>query len=242
MIAGILLLLVAGGGTAAALWRAGFFTPAAAPVSRAGMVACPALARSVASYAAISREDLIDPQTRQLNVVWVPERAAADVLRDMSLIIGRVAQRDKTAGSVLTERDFFPKGTRPGLAAGVPPGKRAVSVAVERVDGLELLRQGDTFDLVASLPPVKDELDTNVEYAALLGGIKPPDTRAGRLARQTGVKPLVRRGTMVALTQGKTTSTSGQQGLTVAPARDRERVPPRASSPRSRSIPMRSLR
>ncbi|MFV0444248.1 MAG: hypothetical protein ACK5Q5_11825 [Planctomycetaceae bacterium] len=222
LLGGVLLSGSLGGATAAALWGAGVFEPAVTTVSREGMVACPALARPVASYSAITREDLIDPQTRQLRVTWIPEAASKDVvLRDLNQIVGRVARRDKTTGSVLSDNDFFPKGTRPGIAAGIPPGKRAVSVAVEKIEGLELLRQGDTFDLVAALPPIKDSTETNVEYAALMGGIKPPDTRAGRLARQTGVKPLVHGGTMVALSQGKTTSTSGQQGLVVTPAGNR---------------------
>lgn len=200
--------------TGAGLWAAGIFDSAsAATVSRKGQIACPALAREVATYEKISRQDLINPQTGQLNVVWLPEAAGKSALRDVAQIMGRVVSRDKSAGSVLTEADFFAKGTRPGIAAGVPPGKVAMSVPVERIAGLNLLQRQDTFDVVASLPAQDRQAGSNIEYAVLLGGIKPPDTRAGQLARQTGVRTLVQRGTMVALTRGTKTSTTGAAGL-----------------------------
>jgi Flp pilus assembly protein CpaB len=211
-----LLFLAGAGGT---LWALGYFRPV--PVNRDGQVAFPALARSVKAFEVISREDVINPESKQLNVVWFPEsQASPSMLRDLGEIVGRVLARDKQPGYVLTEADFLPKGTRPGLTAGIPPGKRAVTILVERVPGLELLRQGDAFDLMAVLPPRKEAL-SNVEQAVLLGGVKPPDTRAGQLARQTGVKPLVVAGAMVALTQGKSQSTGGAQGLTVLAAGSR---------------------
>ena len=211
LVIGIVFLM---GMAGAGLWAAGVFDSAsAATVSRKGQIACPALAREVATYEKISRQDLINPQTGQLNVMWLPESAGKSALRDVSQIMGRVLSRDKSAGSVLTEADFFPRGTRPGIAAGVPPGKVAMSVPVERIAGLNLLQRQDTFDVVASLPAGDRRSDSNIEYAVLLGGIKPPDTRAGQLARQTGVRTLVQRGTMVALTRGTKTSTTGAAGL-----------------------------
>jgi len=200
--------------TGAGLWAAGVFESAsAAPPSREGQIACPALAREVPTYSKVTRDDLINPRTGQLNVIWLPQAAGESALRDVSQIMGRVLSRDKSAGSVLTEADFFAKGTRPGIAAGVPPGKVAMSVPVERIAGLDLLQRQDAFDIVASLPAQERQTVSNIEYAVLLGGIKPPDTRAGQLARQTGVRTLVQRGTMVALTRGTKTSTTGAAGL-----------------------------
>ncbi|MHC4878586.1 MAG: CpaB family protein [Planctomycetota bacterium] len=200
--------------TGVGLWAAGVFGPAeAAPTSREGQIACPALARDVPTYSKVTRADLLNPRTGQLNVVWLPQAASDAALRDVSQIMGRVVSRDKSSGSVLTEADFFPKGTRPGIAAGVPLGKVAMSVPVEKIAGLNLLQRKDTFDIVASLPAQDRQSDSNIEYAVLLGGIKPPDTRAGQLARQTGVRTLVQRGTMVALTRGTKTSTTGAAGL-----------------------------
>ncbi|QDT35400.1 hypothetical protein [Thalassoglobus polymorphus] len=221
----VLFLLLLGGGITGTLFATGFFD-SKTTISREGQIAFPTLARPVSAYASISREDLLHPQTRQLNVTWIPEAQVSPVmLRDLGKIIGRVVKRDKQPGYILTERDFMPAGTRPGISAGIPPGKRSVAVKVNDVPGMELLRQGDLFDLIAVLPS-RDEPDSNIEQAALLGGIKPPDTRSGQLARQTGIKPLVIAGTMVAITQGKSQSTGGSQGLVVTPAGSRNKTTP----------------
>lgn len=223
LLPGAVLLLIAGG-IGGTLWATGFFEQRATPISREGQLAFPALARPVRAYDAVHRDDLINPQTGQLNVVWIAEeQASSAMLRDLSQIIGRVVTRDKQAGFVLSERDFFPKGTRPGIAAGIPPGKRSVTVKIADIPGLELLHQGDEFDLLAVLPD-RDEVDSNIEQAALLGGIKPPDTRSGQLARQTGIKPLVIGGTMVAITQGNSRSTDGAEGLVVSPSGSRKKT------------------
>lgn len=217
---GLFGLLVLGGLGAGGLYAAGYFDVESGP-SRDGQLACPAIVRPVNAYSAITRNDLINPQTGQLHVVWLPEATANVVLRDLLKIIGRVAKRDKEAGMALTESDFFPAGTRPGLAAGIPPGMRAVSIETNEIEGLSLLRMGDRFDLFAALPSDPD-IVPETEYAVLLGGIKPADTRAGQLAKQTGVRTLVRGGQMIALTRGTTRSTEGQQGL-VVPANQRSR-------------------
>ena len=196
------------------LWAGGYLGPGSpATESRVGQIAVPALVRDVPAYSKITRADLINPQTGRYHFVWLSEASGESVLKDISKINHRVVSRDKTAGSALTEADFFPKGTRPGIAAGVPLGKVAMSVPVEQVAGLNLLQRQDSFDIVASLPAQDRQLESNIENAVLLGGIKPPDTRAGQLARQTGVRKLVTRGIMVALTQGAKTSTTGAAGL-----------------------------
>lgn len=221
LIIPILVLLLLSVGVGATLWGVGFFDKENKPVSREGQIACPGLARPVRAYDAITRADLINPQTGQLNVIWLPEEQASEaMLRDLAKIIGRVVSRDKQAGYILTERDLLPVGTRPGISAGIPPGKRSVTVDVKDVPGLDLLRQGDVFDLMAVLPQ-QDKPESNIEQAALLGGIKPPDTRSGQLSKRTGIMPLVIGGTMVAITQGSSRSTDGTEGLTVPPSGSR---------------------
>jgi Flp pilus assembly protein CpaB len=63
-------------------------------------------------------------------------------------VLGRVLRHDKPAGMMFVEKDFYPKGTRPGPTAGVPPGKRALRLKASAVPGLHGLRQGDRFDIV----------------------------------------------------------------------------------------------
>ena len=217
----IVLLMLVAGGIFVTLFATGFFTAQKKSISREGQVACPALVRPVRAYDVITSADLINPQTKQLNIIWIPKtQVSSAILRDLGEIIGRVVSRDKSAGFALTENDFLPKGTRPGVSAGIPPGKRSLTVSVKGISGMELLRQGDMFDLMAVLPSRKDP-ESNIEQAALLGGVKPPDTRSGQLARQTGIKPLVIGGTMVAITQGASQSTKGAGELVVTPGGSR---------------------
>lgn len=212
----VVLVLAAVGTT---LWAAGWFDRSVTSPSRAGMVAFPVPSKPIPAYTAITREYLENPQTRELSLLWVYEdQTSPAMLRDLGQILGRVVGRDRAPGLVFTEADFLPKGTRPGITAGIPPGKRSLTVSADQIRGLEHLRRGDHFDLFAALPSRNPAAPIEgIEVARLLGGIKPPDTRGGQLSRQTGVKLLVSDGTMVALTNGTQTSTQGRQGLVVSP-------------------------
>ncbi|QDV12602.1 SAF domain protein [Rosistilla oblonga] len=206
----------------AVAWTLGYFDVAAkakvAKVDRTGQLAFPAIAHPMKAHEAVTRDDFINPQTKQLNVVWLPEATAEVVSRKMSDLIGRVLRRDKQAGMVLSEADFYEKGTRPGLVAGIPAGKFAMSIPASGIAGLDQLRGGDRFDLLVSLPMQEGEnLIANSEPAALFGGIKPPSLRVGQLSRRHGVKHLVTDGMLVTLFSGKERSTSGPSGLTVTP-------------------------
>ena len=152
-------------------------------------------------------------------MVWLPEATKEVASRSVGDLIGRVLRRDKTAGMVLTERDFLPEGTKPGFSAGIPPGKFAITIPTEKIPGLAQLRHGDRFDFMVSLTNSDgDQAISNSEPAALFGGIKPPSLRVSQLSRQHGVKRLVTGGQLIALTQGKTQSTTGANGLTVKPS------------------------
>ncbi|MCP4888066.1 MAG: hypothetical protein GY904_15805, partial [Planctomycetaceae bacterium] len=172
----------------------------------------------VSAFEKISREHLIDPKTGQLNVAWLPENTEKVASRDLGDIMGRVLGRDKNAGSVLTEADFLPKGTKPGVTAGIPPGKFAVTVPASGIPGLEQLRNGDRFDLMIALTGQAGDnaSNGNTEPAAVFGGIKPPSLRVSQLSRQHGVKRLVTGGQLVALLQGNQQSTKGSRGLASA--------------------------
>jgi Flp pilus assembly protein CpaB len=116
------------------------------------MVAVPIAAMRIPNYTKISRDHLWDATNQRFAVVYVPPEAVAkDMLVNRSDILGRVLNHEKQAGYVFTEADFFEKGTREGIVAGVPPGKRAIRVEASKVEGLYGLQPGDRFDLVASL-------------------------------------------------------------------------------------------
>lgn len=116
-----------------------------------GMVAIPLSARTIRAYSAVTRDDLLVPKSLQWNVTWVaPENLPAEVIRNQADIIERVMKHEKPGGYAFTEADFLPKGTRPGLVAGIPPGMRAMRVELDKVRGLFGLAPGDRFDLVAT--------------------------------------------------------------------------------------------
>ena len=54
---------------------------------------------------------------------------------------------DKPAGFTFKESDFYPEGTTEGEAAGVPPGKVAITFDLTQVTGARDLKAGDHVDL-----------------------------------------------------------------------------------------------
>jgi hypothetical protein len=74
------------------------------------------------------------------------------MITNIADVIGRVLDHDKEPGYVFTEADFLPPGTREGITAGIPAGKRAVRISADKVDGLYGLHAGDRFDLLATMP------------------------------------------------------------------------------------------
>jgi Flp pilus assembly protein CpaB len=119
-----------------------------------GMVAVPVNGRAVAAYSLLMPEDLLDPGTRApryitLNAEEVRQRG---IVVDPKTVVGRVLARDKSRGQFFSEDDFLPRGTAPGLAGGIPPGKRALTLDASKVIGARALRLGDHFDLMASTP------------------------------------------------------------------------------------------
>lgn len=121
--------------------------------STAGLVAVPTAATTIPAHTRIRRDHLWDRANARIAVVYLPPRAVTkEMLLNIGDIIGRVLDGDKPPGYVFTEDDFLPRGTREGLVAGIPSGKRAIRVSADRVEGLFGLNAGDRFDIVATLP------------------------------------------------------------------------------------------
>ncbi|MGH0034500.1 MAG: Flp pilus assembly protein CpaB [Myxococcota bacterium] len=126
-------------------------SPAAGGPPPPGTTAVPILARSLPAFTRIEIDHLIDPSTGSLAAVHIPSESLLDsTITSPQELVGRVVASDKRAGQVFSENDLMPPGTRPGLVAGIPPGKRAVYLEAGRVSGLLGLRRGDRFDLMAS--------------------------------------------------------------------------------------------
>ncbi|GJM20491.1 MAG: hypothetical protein DHS20C15_04060 [Planctomycetota bacterium] len=195
-----------------------------------GRVGVPISARGLPAYHQLTRDDLWNPQAQRLAVAYLtPEQVErTGALTELRDVIGRVLDHDKPAGYAFTERDFLPKGTRPGLTAGIPPGKRALRIDVSRIDGLVGLNPGDHFDMLSSVPI---ELDTNMtrDMGGVFGRQLQIQAALGTLREQARVSPLVSNGVVVTpmqtrsvplavntLTQGLVTRTRPVQEIVVA--------------------------
>ncbi len=143
----------------------GLFSPTPEPVAAAGPIVGPTIqppaegkvrvlisARAIEPYARVTRDDLFDTRRGAFSFIDLDEAFVDDneVFVGTSGIVGRVMARAKRPGFAFTEADFLPKGTRPGLAGGIPPGKRALRIDVELVRGIIGLNPGDRFDLIAA--------------------------------------------------------------------------------------------
>ncbi len=116
-----------------------------------GMRGVPVAAVELPAYTEIALEHLLDPRTGQLAAVVLPEESIlASTIVDPKDLVGRVLARRKAAARVFREEDFLPVGTRPGIVAGIPAGKRALRIDASKVSGLAGLQQGDRFDLFAT--------------------------------------------------------------------------------------------
>lgn len=121
--------------------------------STAGLIAVPTAATPIPAHTRIRRDHLWDRVNTRIAVVYLPPRAVTkEMLLNISDIIGRVLDGEKQPGYVFTGDDFLPRGTREGLVAGIPSGKRAIRISADRVDGLQGLNAGDRFDIVATMP------------------------------------------------------------------------------------------
>jgi len=120
--------------------------------STAGLVAVPTPARPIPAYTRVTRDHFWDPVNGRLAVVYLPPQAVTkEMLTRLPDVIGRVLDHEKAPGYVFTNSDFMPDGTREGLVAGIPAGKRAIRIPSDVVEGLYGLHSGDRFDLVANL-------------------------------------------------------------------------------------------
>lgn len=200
----------------------GWFKPvpvAAAKPSREGMIAVPRSLVNLKAYEQVQREDIYDRAKGDESYFWLPKaqvEANPDWILRVNDVVGRVLAKDKRADFVFSEKDFLPKGSRTGLVAGVPEGKQGFFLQSGQVPGLRLLKMGDQFDLMASLP--EESANAGAEYGLLMGGIK---VRGNKPIPLNGVRLLVQGGTVVALTDGREMTTQGGMEFGQTDARGR---------------------
>jgi len=199
-------------------------------VAPEGKVAVPISPRELPAYRKLTLDDLVDRGTGRVAALYFePKQVRDEMLTDLTKIVGRVLQRTKPAGFAFTERDFAPSGTREGLSAGIPPGKRAMRVDVSQVAGLQDLAVGDRFDLVSTLPLEADALETERIAGIRTGDMTALDPGLANWRKQATVDVVVQNGLLVApmttrgvpvyvtsLTQGGLTRTRPVQEVVIA--------------------------
>ena len=206
----------------AGLSYAGLLGPQQGPAqrSRVGMVKVPRSLKAIAALTKVTREDIHSLELGEDSYFWM-EQARVDAhpeyIRNAADIIGRVMARNKLNGWVFTEKDFLPEGSRTGLSGGVPEAKQGFFVESTKIPGLELLKMGDTFDLLAGLPEEAQQ-QPEAEYGLLAGGVK---VRGGKPIPVSGVRLLVQDAQMVAVTRGRDMTTQGVMDLPEPSSRNR---------------------
>lgn len=143
-----------------------------APGQPEGTIAVPITAQSVPAYTRLTRDHFWDTKTGRFTVIYLyPDDIRPGMLTNLNDILNRVLATEKKPGYAVTESELLPKGTRPGLAGGTPPGKRALTLEAARLHGIYGLRIGDRIDLVASVPV--DAKPTTSDLRVLLNGTRP---------------------------------------------------------------------
>jgi len=175
--------------------------------------------RAISAYSKVKRDDLWDPAKN----TWAVSDANEDLVKERGIlfdvqdIVGRVLAHDKAPGYAFTEKDFLPKGTRPGLSAGIPAGKRALRIDVEKVHGIVGLQPGDRFDMVSALTLDASNSAATPSFEGLYSRVMSRQTQLGNYKRAR-VQVLVQNGVVVTPLQTRQvpmTSTSLTRGTSV---------------------------
>ena len=185
------------------LWRFGLITVPAfrsTQASTAGLVPVPTPARAIPAYTKVTRDHLWDPKSSRLTFIYLPPQSVTpEMLVNLSDVLGRVLDHEKPAGYVFTESDFLARGTREGVVAGIPAGKRAIRVPADKVEGLYGLRPGDRFDLVATLPidTSRGGAQTFGNFGGVYGQQLALQARMSNWQKQATVRVMVQNGVVV---------------------------------------------
>jgi Flp pilus assembly protein CpaB len=213
-------LLIAAGVAGAVWFAAGksLFFHSAGPQIPFGKIAVPMSARAIPSYTQVSRSDLFDPKGKLAVIYLSRAELSPRILTGVHQVIGRVLKDEKPAGYVFTEDDFLPKGTRPGLVAGIPAGKRAMRLEADQVKGLHGLAAGDRFDLVATIPIDPKAVQNSLKTGGVYGGQLTAEATLANVQKQATVRVIVDDGTIVqppTVRQAPQTSRTLTQGTVV---------------------------
>ncbi len=162
-------------------------------------VPIPLAVKPIPAFSQVAREHLMDEKTMDFVLTYLsPEQVSRSGLLTYDKVVGRVLRKDHNPGYAFAEKDLFPIGTRPGLVAGVPPGKVSFVLEADKIMGIRGLRIGDRIDLLASM---EINFDKALEGYRGRGMMSPAlydaQSTLTNLPKRAGVKPLVQGGAVV---------------------------------------------
>jgi Flp pilus assembly protein CpaB len=121
-----------------------------APADRTGKVAVIVATRPIPRFRRVTQADLVDPKTGTIRESWMDEdKAKSSGFLTRSDVVGRVMAKVKLPGYPFLESELLPAGAQDNWTSGVPEGMRGMTIGIERVQGLDALKEGDRFDLIA---------------------------------------------------------------------------------------------
>ena len=116
-------------------------------------VAIPLSARPIAAYTKVTRDDIWNTTANEPLLTYYP----ADLVKQKGwltveqVLDHRVLRKDIPIGCAFDESCFYPPGTTPGMAAGVPNGKISYVLEARQVDGVNDLKIGDRIDVLGAV-------------------------------------------------------------------------------------------
>lgn len=123
----------------------------------------------------------------QLDVREVPQAYAhPEALHALQEAVGRVAAADFVAGEPILTSKLLARGARTGLAYAIPPGKRAITIAVSEVKGVGgFIMPGDVVDVIVTVDSGEGKAVTRtlVQGVQVLATAQEVDDRPGQRPR-----------------------------------------------------------
>jgi len=142
-------------------------TPAGKPIAPPGKVVVPAAPKGLPAFEPLTLESLRNLETRReaWRLLDAQMIAAERVLTEPEQLLGRILNKEKRQGEFFVEADFLPAWVKPGLAARVPAGKRAIVIRFKEQESEEKVERSQYSETKTKTEHERSRID-NLEQVA----------------------------------------------------------------------------
>lgn len=92
-----------------------------------------------------------------------------DAIKDLASLTNRYTSVPILPGDIMTQQRLLNEDVIPSLAYAIPPGKRAISIAVSKVSGVGgFIQQGDYVDVIATFKPKRGDAISKIVLQDIL--------------------------------------------------------------------------